>query len=533
MSKLDRSIQLYERAVKCLSGGVSSPVRAFKAVGGTPIYIERGEEAYIYDVDGNKYLDFCGSWGPLILGHAHPSVVSAINHAAALGTSFGTVHESEVVLAEKIKHLCPHIELLRFVSSGTEAVMSAIRLARGFTKRDKIIKFSGCYHGHSDYLLASAGSGLVTFGIPSSAGVPDDFAKHTLIARLNDIDAIEKLFREYGGEIAAVIIEPAPANNGLLLQPKGFLEFLREITKRHSTVLIFDEVISGFRVAPGGAAEYYNITPDLATYGKVVGGGLPVGAFGGRSEIMKLLAPLGPVYQAGTLSGNPLAMASGMATNTATAPTVRATATASPSASSPPSGAWAAAWACPPTRSGSAPSRSSACSPSTSPSPTPPASSPSWGRGSPDPHHDPHRPGRPAPGAARQRQRHLHLPPLPCCVRAPLPPAHPALPSRRSPRFRFRDPHRPGAVLHRADEQPSRAFCRGSRRHVLGRMDPRTGIPHPGPVQQERGGRHLAGQRREDGPPVPRRGAAAPSCDRGRGTLQPGNLRPDHGRGIR
>ncbi len=314
MSKLDRSIQLYERAVKCLSGGVSSPVRAFKAVGGTPIYIERGEEAYIYDVDGNKYLDFCGSWGPLILGHAHPSVVSAINHAAALGTSFGTVHESEVVLAEKIKHLCPHIELLRFVSSGTEAVMSAIRLARGFTKRDKIIKFSGCYHGHSDYLLASAGSGLVTFGIPSSAGVPDDFAKHTLIARLNDIDAIEKLFREYGGEIAAVIIEPAPANNGLLLQPKGFLEFLREITKRHSTVLIFDEVISGFRVAPGGAAEYYNITPDLATYGKVVGGGLPVGAFGGRSEIMKLLAPLGPVYQAGTLSGNPLAMASGMAT---------------------------------------------------------------------------------------------------------------------------------------------------------------------------------------------------------------------------
>ncbi len=314
MPERDKSKRLYERAVKSLSGGVNSPVRAFKAVGGTPIYIERGEGAYIFDVDGNRYLDFCASWGPLILGHAHPSVVSALNQAAALGTSFGTVHENEILLAEKIKQLCPHIELLRFVSSGTEAVMSAIRLARGFTKRNKIIKFSGCYHGHSDYLLVSAGSGLVTFGIPSSAGVPEEFVKHTLVAPLNEIETVRDIFKENGSDIAAVIIEPIPANNGLLLQTKEFLEFLREITLQYGALLIFDEVISGFRVAAGGATEYYGITPDLTTYGKVVGGGLPVGAFGGRAEIMKLLAPLGPVYQAGTLSGNPLAMASGLAT---------------------------------------------------------------------------------------------------------------------------------------------------------------------------------------------------------------------------
>jgi glutamate-1-semialdehyde 2,1-aminomutase len=314
MANTEKSKALFERAVKHLSGGVNSPVRAFKAVGGTPIYIERGEGAYIYDIDGNRYLDFCCSWGPLILGHAHPVVVEAIRKTAAKGTSFGTVHEYEVLLAEKIKALCPHIELLRFVSSGTEAVMSAIRLARAFTKRDKIIKFSGCYHGHSDYLLASAGSGLATLGIPSSAGVPKDFTKHTLIAPLNNRNAVEEIFNKYGSQIAAVIIEPVPANNGLLIQTKEYLQFLREITSEHDSLLIFDEVISGFRIAPGGAVQHYGITPDLCTYGKVVGGGLPVGAFGGRAEIMSMLAPEGPVYQAGTLSGNPLAMACGLAT---------------------------------------------------------------------------------------------------------------------------------------------------------------------------------------------------------------------------
>ncbi len=314
MLNTDKSKELFARAVKSLSGGVNSPVRAFKAVGGTPLYISRGEGAYIWDVDGNRYLDFCGSWGPLILGHAHPAVIAAVQETAVKGTSFGTVHENEILLAEKIKKLCPHIELLRFVSSGTEAVMSAVRLARGFTGRNKIVKFSGCYHGHSDYLLVSAGSGLATFGIPDSGGVPADFARHTLVAPLDDTPAVEKLFAAYGREIAAVIIEPVPANNGLLLQKKEYLQFLREITRRHGALLIFDEVISGFRVGPGGAAEYYGLSPDLCTFGKVVGGGLPVGAFGGRAEIMNLLAPSGPVYQAGTLSGNPLAMAAGLAT---------------------------------------------------------------------------------------------------------------------------------------------------------------------------------------------------------------------------
>jgi glutamate-1-semialdehyde 2,1-aminomutase len=312
--KFDNSKALFERAVRNMTGGVNSPVRAFKAVGGSPIYIERGEGAYIYDVDGNRFLDFCCSWGPLIMGHAHPVIIEAISRTAARGTSFGTVHENEVLLAEKIKALCPHIELLRFVSSGTEAVMSALRVARAFTGRDKIIKFSGCYHGHSDYLLASAGSGLATLGIPASGGVPADFAKHTLVVPLDDKDALTQTFEKYGDQIAAVIIEPVPANNGLLLQTRDYLQFLRDITKKHKSLLIFDEVISGFRVAPGGAAEFYNLAPDLSTYGKVVGGGLPVGAFGGRSDIMSLLAPLGPVYQAGTLSGNPLALACGLAT---------------------------------------------------------------------------------------------------------------------------------------------------------------------------------------------------------------------------
>ena len=314
MNRYEKSRALFERAIKSLSGGVNSPVRAFKAVGGTPIYIERGEGAYIFDVDGNKYLDFCCSWGPLILGHAHPVVVEAISQAAGKGTSFGTVHESEILLAEKIKRLCPHIEMLRFVSSGTEAVMSAIRLARAFTAREKIVKFSGCYHGHSDYLLAASGSGLATLGIPISAGVPEDFAKHTLIATLDDRDAVEKIFKKYGSQIAAVIIEPVPANNGLLIQEKEYLQFLREMTIEQQSLLIFDEVISGFRVAPGGAVQHYSIIPDLCTYGKVIGGGLPVGAFGGRAEIMSMLAPEGPVYQAGTLSGNPLAMTCGLVT---------------------------------------------------------------------------------------------------------------------------------------------------------------------------------------------------------------------------
>jgi glutamate-1-semialdehyde 2,1-aminomutase len=314
MLKTENSRRLFERALKNLSGGVDSPVRAFKAVGGTPIYIERGDGAHIYDVDNNRYLDFCCSWGPLILGHAHPAILEAIERTSAVGTSFGTVHENEILLAEKIKELCPHIELLRFVSSGTEAVMSAIRLARAFTGRNKIVKFSGCYHGHSDYLLASAGSGLATLGIPSSAGVPEDFTKQTLVAPLNEIDITEDIFKEHGSDIAAIIIEPVPANNGLLLLSGSYLGFLREISKEYGTLLIFDEVISGFRVAPGGASEYYGVKPDLTTYGKVIGGGLPVGAFGGRSDIMKMLAPLGPVYQAGTLSGNPVAMAAGLAT---------------------------------------------------------------------------------------------------------------------------------------------------------------------------------------------------------------------------
>jgi glutamate-1-semialdehyde 2,1-aminomutase len=314
MTEHKKSETLYKKALTLMSGGVNSPVRAFKAVGGTPLYIDRGQGAYITDIDDNRYLDFCCSWGPLILGHAHPVIIKAIIDTAHKGTSFGTVHENEILLAEKIKQLCPHIDLLRFVSSGTEAVMSAIRLARGYTGRDKIIKFSGCYHGHSDYLLASSGSGLATFGIPSSGGVPNDFTEHTLVLPLDDRNGIEIAFDKYGGEIAAIIIEPIPANNGLLIQDRKFLKFLRDICSQNGALLVFDEVISGFRVAPGGASGMYDIIPDLCTYGKVVGGGLPVGAFGGKAEIMEMLAPNGQVYQAGTLSGNPLALACGYAT---------------------------------------------------------------------------------------------------------------------------------------------------------------------------------------------------------------------------
>ena len=309
-----KSRQTYARATQVIPGGVSSPVRAFRAVGGDPIFMDRGEGAFMFDLDGNRYLDFCSSWGPLILGHAHPEVVEAVKSAVSKGMTFGTATAVEVELAEKIISKVKPLEMVRFVSSGTEAVMSAVRLARGFTHRDKIIKFNGCYHGHSDYLLVKAGSGLATFGTPSSAGVPEDFAKHTLVAELDDEKQVTSLFEQYGKDIAAVIIEPVPANNGLLLLRPEFLRFLRDITVKHDALLIFDEVISGFRVGWGGAAGHYGITPDLMTFGKVIGGGMPVGAFGGRREIMEQLAPLGAVYQAGTLSGNPVAMAAGIAT---------------------------------------------------------------------------------------------------------------------------------------------------------------------------------------------------------------------------
>ena len=303
-----------QRASRAMPGGVSSPVRAFRAVGGTPLVIRRGTGAHIEDVDGRQYLDFVGSWGPLVLGHAHPEVVDAINRAAARGTTFGAPGEMEIELAERIVAAYPGLEQVRFVSSGTEATMSAIRLARGATGRDRIVKFSGCYHGHADHLLVAAGSGLVTFGQPSSAGVPEAFARETLVLPLDDEARLAELLRHEGDRIAAVIIEPVPANNGLLLQRPAFLATLRRETERTGALLIFDEVISGFRLARGGAAERFGITPDLATFGKVIGGGLPVGAFGGRRDLMRHLAPEGPVYQAGTLSGNALAMAAGLAT---------------------------------------------------------------------------------------------------------------------------------------------------------------------------------------------------------------------------
>jgi glutamate-1-semialdehyde 2,1-aminomutase len=309
-----RSEALYKRAVNVIPGGVSSPVRAFRAVGGTPRFIARGAGQHITDADGNTYLDFVNSWGALILGHAHPAVVAAITAAAANGTTFGAPCEGEVELAERLVASYSALEQVRFVSSGTEAVMSAIRLARAFTGRDLIVKFSGCYHGHADHLLVAAGSGLATFGRPSSAGVPEAFTACTRVLPLDDEAAVEALFAKEGDRIAAVIIEPVPANHGLLLQRKEFLQALRKVTSRHGTLLIFDEVISGFRLARGGVSELSGIVPDLATFGKVIGGGMPVGAFGGPRKIMARLAPDGDTYQAGTLSGNPVAMASGIAT---------------------------------------------------------------------------------------------------------------------------------------------------------------------------------------------------------------------------
>jgi glutamate-1-semialdehyde 2,1-aminomutase len=306
--------QLYERARRVIPGGVNSPVRAFRAVGGTPLFIERGAGPYIFDADGKRYLDFVGSWGPLILGHAHPEVVRAVSAACQNGSSFGAPCAGEVVLAEAIVRAYPGLEQVRFVSSGTEAVMSAIRVARAATGRSLIVKFSGCYHGHADHLLVAAGSGLATFGRPSSAGVPEVFTSATRVLALDDEQGTRELFAREGGAIAAVIIEPVPANHGLLIQRQGFLEMLRAETRRHGALLIFDEVISGFRLARGGAAERFGVIPDMATFGKVIGGGMPVGAFGGSREIMGHLAPDGDTYQAGTLSGNPVAMAAGIAT---------------------------------------------------------------------------------------------------------------------------------------------------------------------------------------------------------------------------
>jgi glutamate-1-semialdehyde 2,1-aminomutase len=309
-----RSSELYERACRVIPGGVSSPVRAFRAVGGTPLFIERGAGQYLFDVDGRRYLDLVNSWGALILGHAHPAVVEAMTQACRHGTTFGAPCPAEVGLAERITASYPGLEQVRFVSSGTEAVMSAIRVARAATGRDLIVKFSGCYHGHADHLLVAAGSGLATFGRPSSAGVPAAFVAATRVLPLDDEEALRTLFAAEGDRIAAVIIEPTPANHGLLLQRRAFLQLLRATTARHGTLLIFDEVISGFRLARGGVAELSGITPDMATFGKVIGGGMPVGAFGGSRGVMAHLAPDGDAYQAGTLSGNPVAMAAGLTT---------------------------------------------------------------------------------------------------------------------------------------------------------------------------------------------------------------------------
>ena len=308
------SRELYRRACELMPAGVNSPVRAFRSVGGEPLFYAEASGCCFTDADGVRYTDLVNSWGPLILGHAHPAVVEAVKRAAARGTSFGAPCAAEVELAELVVDTVPFLEMVRFVSSGTEAVMSAVRLARGATGRDAIVKFTGCYHGHADYLLVAAGSGLATFGTPSSAGVPASSAGHTLLLPLADEAAFRALMAERGSEIAAVLIEGVPANNGLLPQSQAFVDALSEECDRHGAMLIFDEVITGFRLGPDGAAGRYGITPDLVTYGKVIGGGMPVGAYGGRREVMERLAPLGPVYQAGTLSGNPVAMAAGAAT---------------------------------------------------------------------------------------------------------------------------------------------------------------------------------------------------------------------------
>jgi len=310
----EKSQKIYELACQVMPGGVNSPVRAFKSVGGDPRIIKKGAGAYLHDVDDNRYLDFCCSWGPLILGHCDPDIVKAVKDQVDLGLTYGASTEAEYKLADFIIGKVDTVESIRFVSSGTEAVMSAIRLARGYTGRDLILKFDGCYHGHSDHLLVKAGSGLATFGQPSSAGVPEAITSHTAVLSLNDEEALSDFFNKNGDKLAAVIIEGVPANNGLLIQSHEFMRLLRALTQKHGALLIMDEVITGFRLGMGGASAYYAVPPDLVTYGKIIGGGMPVGAFGGSSEIMNKLSPLGPVYQAGTLSGNPVAMTAGLAT---------------------------------------------------------------------------------------------------------------------------------------------------------------------------------------------------------------------------
>jgi len=313
---MNKSEQLFEQAQKIIPGGVNSPVRAFNGVGGTPCFIKRAQGAYIYDADDKEYIDYVGSWGPMILGHNHPAILDAVMTTAKNGLSFGAPTQLEVTMAEKVRELVPSMESLRMVSSGTEATMSAIRLARGYTGRDKILKFEGCYHGHADALLVKAGSGALTMGIPNSPGIPADFAKHTLTVSFNNLEQVKQIFAKYADEIACIIVEPVAGNMNCIPPVEGFLEGLREVCDQYSSVLIFDEVMTGFRVALGGAQAHYNIKPDLTTLGKVIGGGMPVGAFGGKQEIMDYIAPVGPVYQAGTLSGNPIAMAAGLASLT-------------------------------------------------------------------------------------------------------------------------------------------------------------------------------------------------------------------------
>lgn len=311
---MNKSQQLFKQAQAVIPGGVNSPVRAFKGVGGDPIFFKKGKGAYLIDVDDRQYIDYVGSWGPLILGHCHPAVIAAVSRELESGMSFGAPTEIEVLLAEKIISLMPSIEKIRMVNSGTEATMTAIRLARAYTNRSKIIKFNGCYHGHNDSLLVKAGSGLLTLGLPSTPGIPDSITEHTLTANFNDLEQTTRLFEQYQGDIAAIIVEPVAGNMGFVLPQPEFLQGLRDLCDTHNALLIFDEVMTGFRVASGGAQAVFGIKPDLTTLGKVIGGGMPVGAIGGAAAIMSCLAPEGPVYQAGTLSGNPLAMAAGLAT---------------------------------------------------------------------------------------------------------------------------------------------------------------------------------------------------------------------------
>ncbi|CAI8152884.1 glutamate-1-semialdehyde 2,1-aminomutase [Pseudidiomarina mangrovi] len=310
---MSRSEQLFAQAQHSIPGGVNSPVRAFNGVGGSPIFMERADGAYMFDADGIRYIDYIGSWGPMILGHNHPAIREATIKAVERGLSFGTPTAIEITMAERIKNIVPSIEKVRMVNSGTEATMSAIRLARGYTGRDKILKFEGCYHGHADALLVKAGSGALTMGVPNSPGIPADFAKHTLTVTYNDLASVEQIFAELGDQIATIIVEPVAGNMNCIPPAPGFLEGLRAICDQYGSVLIFDEVMTGFRVARGGAQEFYGVTPDLTCLGKVIGGGMPVGAFGGKRAIMDFIAPIGPVYQAGTLSGNPVAMAAGLA----------------------------------------------------------------------------------------------------------------------------------------------------------------------------------------------------------------------------